>query len=72
MKNETYLLKTLGSGKSLQPAENPGDRKIVELPQVSVLQILAVLCLSLTSAELFKGARFPKRHLPTRDDCPCF
>ena len=60
MKNETHLLKTLGSRQSLQPAENPSDRKIVEPHRVSVLQILAVLCLALIPLSCAKVPDFIK------------
>ena len=47
MKNQTNWLKTLDARPSHQPDETASDRKIIELPRVSVLQILAVLCLTL-------------------------
>lgn len=60
MKNETYLLKTLGFRQNRQPAENPGDRKIVESHRVSVLQILAALCLALIPLSCAKVPDFIK------------
>ena len=60
MKNEIHLLKTLGSRQSLQPAENSNDRKIVEPHRVSLLQILAALCLALIPLSCAKVPDFLK------------
>ena len=59
MQKEINLLKTLRSLQSPQP-ENRKDQKIVDLPRVSVLQILAVLCLSLIPLSCSKVPDFIK------------
>ena len=57
MKNQINLLKTLN--RRSQP-ENRSNRKIADLPPVSVLQLLAVLCLSLIPLSCAKVSDFVK------------